>query len=102
MATTTSAVRAWRAGRANRRALAKFAAFWTALQRVGDALADAERMTKNAEDTAWWRDRHTRHWAIATADEARAAVKICRRSLRVVSMSAKRFEPELIRKDWRR
>jgi hypothetical protein len=62
--------------------LAKFAAFWTALQRVGYALADAEKMTKNAEDTAWWRDRDTRHWAIATADEARAAVKICRRSLR--------------------
>lgn len=97
---TTSRVRQW--GRANRQALARFAAFWTALQRVGDALADAEKVTKNAEEKAWWRDRNTRHWAIATAEDACRAVKVCRASLRVLSMSAKRFEPELIRKDWKR
>lgn len=107
MATITGTVgsaarsgRAWQKRRANRRALARFGEFWTALQHVGDVLAEAERLSKSADDN--WRGRGARHWSIATADEVRSSVKGCRSSLRIVSAQAKRFEPELIVKDWRR
>lgn len=106
MATTTTignaarAGRSWQQRRANRRALARFGEFWTALQRVGDVLAEAERLSKSADDNR--RSRESRHWSIATPDEVRSSVKRCRSSLRIVSTQAKRFEPELIVKDWRR
>ena len=37
--TAATAARQWVKGRANRRAVQRFAAFWNALQRVGNALA---------------------------------------------------------------
>ena len=95
------AARGWQVRRANRRALARFGDFWAALQRVGDALADAEKAAKAADDTKQRPAGH-RHWNVATAQEVRAAIKKCRASLRIVSAQAKRFEPELIVKDWRR
>ncbi|WP_219414863.1 hypothetical protein [Pseudonocardia nigra] len=95
------ATRGWAQRRANRRALARFGEFWRALQQVGDVLAEAERMAKAADDSSW-RNRNQRHWSIATADEVRKSVKGCRSSLRIVSSQAKRFEPQLIVKDWRR
>src|SRR6187431_2441920 len=96
-----NATRRWAQRRANRQALARFAEFWQALQEVGDALADAQRAAKNAESGAW-RERSQRHWAIASVDEVRSALRGCRFSLRIVSTQAKRFEPQLIEKDWRR
>ena len=99
------AARGWQQRRSNRRALARFGDFWAALQRVGDALADAEKAAKAADDhrTGWKGDGGAgRHWSIATASEVRNAVKKCRASLRICSAQAKRFEPELIVKDWRR
>ena len=95
------ATRRWAARRANRQALARFAEFWQALQEVGDALAEAQRAAKNAE-SGDWRERHQRHWNIAGVDEVRSALRRCTASLRIVSAQAKRFEPELIEKDWRR
>src|SRR3954453_16027321 len=74
---------------------------WQALQEVGDALAEAQRATKNAE-AGGWRERNQRHWTIASIDEVRTALRGCKFSLRVVSAQAKRFEPQLIEKDWRR
>jgi hypothetical protein len=65
------------------------------------ALAEAQRAAKNAEDGAW-RQRNQRHWNIASVDEVRAALRGCKFSLRIVSAQAKRFEPQLIEKDWRR
>ncbi|MEJ3652535.1 hypothetical protein WEH80_06080 [Actinomycetes bacterium KLBMP 9759] len=85
----------------NQRALDKYAEFWAALQQVGDALAAIERLSRRADDASWMRCNE-RHWSIATADEVRVAVKRCRSSLRIVSAQAKRFEPDLIVKDWRR
>ena len=93
--------RQWNRRRANRQALARFAEFWQALQEVGDALAEAQRAAKNTEAGAW-RERNQRHWAIAGVDEIRSALRGCKFSLRVVSAQAKRFEPQLIEKDWRR
>jgi hypothetical protein len=102
MASAAQAARGWARGRANRRALERFAAFWNALQRVGNALAEAERLAKNAEDASWWRQRNARHWTVASTDEVRSALRTCRGSLRILSRSAKRFEPELIHREWKR
>ena len=95
------AARQWNRRRANRQALARFAEFWQALQEVGDALAEAQKATKNAE-SGDWRERNQRHWNIAGVDEVRSALRGCKSSLRIVSAQAKRFEPQLIEKDWRR
>lgn len=95
------ATRAWAQRRANRQAVARFGEFWQALQEVGDALAEAQRATKNAEDGTW-RARNQRHWQIASVDEVRSALRGCKSSLRICSAQAKRFEPQLIEKDWRR
>lgn len=94
-------VRGWNERRENRRALNRFAEFWRALQHVGDVLAEAERLAAASGDRAW-RPRGNRHWTIATPEEVRSSVKRCRSSLRIVSRQAKRFEPELIVRDWRR
>ena len=108
MATATSTAgaaarrtREWARRRADKRALARFGEFWSALQHVGDVLAEAEKLAKNADDSAWV-NRNTRHWTVATSDEVKTAVKGCRSSLRILSSQAKRFEPELILKDWKR
>jgi endonuclease YncB( thermonuclease family) len=96
-----NAGRRWAARRRNRQALARFAEFWQALQEVGDALAEAQRAAKNAE-SGDWKARNQRHWAIAGVDEVRSALRGCKSSLRTVVAQAKRFEPYLIEKDWRR
>ena len=102
MTSATRAARQWGRRRANRRAVERFAAFWNALQRVGNALAEAERLAKNAEGASWWRQRNARHWTVACADEVRSALRTCRGSLRIVSRAAKRFEPQLIHREWKR
>ncbi len=85
--------------RTNRQAVARFGEFWLALQDVGDALAAAQRAAKNSGD---WRAQHQRHWNIASVDEVRSALRMCKSSLRICSAQAKRFEPQLIERDWRR
>ena len=55
---------------------------------------------KNADDG--WRQRNARHWQVASVDEVRSALRQCRNSLRILVSSAKRFEPQLIRREWKR
>jgi hypothetical protein len=95
------ATRGWAQRRADRRAVQRFGEFWQALQDVGDALAEAQRASKNAADASW-RQRNQRHWNIASVDELRSSLRRCKSSLRIVSAQAKRFEPQLIERDWRR
>jgi G:T/U-mismatch repair DNA glycosylase len=102
--TASSAARSareWNRRRADKRAVARFGEFWAALQAVGDALAEAQKAAKNAEHSTW-KGRNTRHWDIAGVDEVRSSLRRCKNSLRIVSAQAKRFEPQLIVKDWRR
>ena len=96
-----AAARASARRRANRRAVARFGEFWQALQEVGDALSEAQRAAKNAE-SGDWHARNQRHWNIAGVDEVRSALRGCKSSLRILVGRAKRFEPYLIEKDWRR
>jgi hypothetical protein len=101
MGSAARAARGWAQRRANRQALERFAEFWRALQHVGDALAEAQREAKRADDPKW-KPRNQRHWELATVDEIRGALRQSKFSLRIVSRQAKAFEPQLIAKDWRR
>ena len=85
----------------DRRALARFAEFWAALQLVGDALHEAEKLAKKAQDGPV-KAAGRRHWDIASAEEVGASLRRCRFALRILSASAKKFEPQLIARDWRR
>jgi hypothetical protein len=87
--------------RANRKALQQFVEFWQALQHVGDALAEAQKEAKRADDPKW-KSRNQRHWDLASVNEIRGALRRSKFSLRIVSSQAKKFEPQLISKDWRR
>lgn len=98
---TIDRARQWRRQRANRKALAQFAEFWQALQLVGDALAEAQKEAKRADDPKW-KPRNQRHWELASVDEIRSALRQSKFSLRICSSQAKTFEPQLIAKDWRR
>jgi hypothetical protein len=100
MATIDRARQAYRR-RANRIAVQRFAEFWQALQHVGDALAEAQKESKRADDPKW-KPQRQRHWELATVDEIRSALRASKFSLRIVSSQAKRFEEQLITKDWRR
>ncbi|OLT06403.1 hypothetical protein BJF90_16525 [Pseudonocardia sp. CNS-004] len=64
--------RQWHKARTNRIAVARFAEFWTALQNVGDALAEAQKESKRADDPKW-KARNQRHWELASVEEIRGA-----------------------------
>ena len=106
-------------GAINRRSKRKFDEFWFALQTVGDALMQAEQLAGKL--------RHQRPtnqgpngrgggrggnqasngvngrvpWSAATPEELRAAAKKAHDSLRVMSTTAKRWEADLVSKEWR-
>ncbi|MEV1295818.1 hypothetical protein [Pseudonocardia sp. NPDC049635] len=99
----------------NRRALRKYGEFWRALQLVGDALAEAEKLAAKARDAERRGERKSvkggsakagvtaRHaWSRASGEEMSAAAKKAHRSLRVMSASAKKWEAELVSREWRK
>jgi len=85
----------------NRRALRRYGEFWRALQMVGNALAEAERVAAKATDTRPARGQ-TAHWSTATPQEMKAAAKKAGDSLHVMSTAAKKWEAELVSREWRR
>lgn len=92
-------------GPINRRALRKYAAFWAALHAVGEALDQAEKLAARAADTRPAKASNgaggRRSWSAATPEEMRAAAKKAHQSLRIIAASAKRWEADLISRDWR-
>jgi hypothetical protein len=90
-------------GPLNRRALRKYAEFWTALQAVGAALEQADKLAAKIQDNqpAKASAGGRRSWSVATPEEMRAAAKKAHASLRVIATSAKRWEADLISRDWR-
>lgn len=91
-------------GPLNRRSVAKFAEFWAALQQVGDALAEVEKLGNKALDAQKARASNGingRSWAVATPDEIKSAAKKAHRTLRVIAASAKRWEADLLSREWR-
>jgi hypothetical protein len=83
----------------NRRALRQYGEFWQALQAVGEALTAAERLAARATDG---KANGHNHWLAATPEEMKAAAKKAGQSLHVISSAAKKWEAELISREWRR
>lgn len=80
----------------NRRALRRYGEFWRALSLVGNALAAAETTAKKAADTPG------AHWSAPTAEELQAAAKKAGDALHVMASAARRWEAELVSREWRR
>jgi hypothetical protein len=85
----------------NRRALRRYGEFWRALQMVGNALAEAERVAAKATDSQPARGQGA-HWSTATPQEMKAAAKKAGDALHVMSSAAKKWEAELVSREWRR
>lgn len=107
----------------NRRSQRKFDEFWFALQTVGDALMEAERLaaklrdnrpTNNGGPDKRGGDRGGRGgqkasngaggrlpWSAASPEELRAAARKAHDSIRVMATTAKRWEAELTSREWR-
>ena len=92
-------------GPINRRALRKYAEFWTALHAVGNALDQAEKHAARAGDNQPAKASNgaggRRAWSAATPEEMRAASKKAHASLRVIATAAKRWEADLLSRDWK-
>lgn len=82
----------------NRRAMRRYAEFWKALQAVGEVIAEAEKVAGKATDAKTTKAR----WSAATPEEMKAAAKKAGQSLHIISAAAKRWEAELISREWRR
>lgn len=87
-------------GAMNRRSLDRYAAFWSALHRVGDAVVDAQKVAAKAADATPVKASKGRHWAAPAPDEMRSSAKKADRSLRVITAAAKKWEAELISREW--
>lgn len=83
----------------NRRALRRYGEFWRALVLVGNALAEAERVAAKATDQ---RGERAAHWSAPSAEELRAAAKRAGDALHVMSSAARKWEAELVSREWRR
>ncbi|WP_339122881.1 hypothetical protein [Pseudonocardia sp. D17] len=87
----------------NRRALRRYGEFWRALALVGNALAEAEQLAAKASDAqSAGTEKQTAHWSAPTPDELRAAAKKAGRALHTMSSAAKKWEAELVSREWRR
>ena len=86
----------------NRRALRRYGEFWRALQMVGAAIAEAEKLAAKADTGTGKRGGARAHWATPTPEEMRSAAKKAERALEVMSKAAKRWEAELISREWRK
>ena len=86
----------------NRRALRRYGEFWRALQMVGAAIAEAEKLAVKADTGSGKRGGARAHWATPTPEEMKSAAKKSGRALEVMSKAAKRWEAELISREWRK
>ncbi|MDQ2709323.1 MAG: hypothetical protein M3Z25_17580 [Actinomycetota bacterium] len=101
MAISTATARRVNVAPVNRQALRRYGEFWRALQMVGQAVAEAERLAAQAVDLDAAAPVKA-NWAVPAAEELRTASKKAGRSLRVTSSAARKWEAELISREWRR
>jgi len=83
----------------NRRALARYATFWNALLMVGEAVADARRVGNQLRDGG--EGEVVQRWHVATGEDITKAGKRADRSLGVLCKAARRWEAELVSREWR-
>jgi hypothetical protein len=84
----------------NRRALRRYGEFWRALQMVAAAIAEAEKVAAKADPGK--RRGGRAQWSTPTPEEMKASAKKAGRALEIMAKSAKRWEAELISREWRR
>jgi hypothetical protein len=80
----------------NRRAQAKYATFWNSLLQVGLVLEDARRLAARMDDS------EKPPWHVADKATINKAANRVQNTLTVLSKNAKRWEAELISRDWRK
>ncbi|WP_214368216.1 hypothetical protein [Pseudonocardia sp. H11422] len=88
----------------NRRALRRYGEFWRSLQLVAAALAQAELVAQKAADAQPARASAgaTARWSAPTAQELRSSAKKAGQALHVMASAAKKWEAELVSREWRR
>ncbi|MGH3829471.1 MAG: hypothetical protein ACRDRS_03310 [Pseudonocardiaceae bacterium] len=82
----------------NRRAVARYGAFWSALLMVGEAVGEARKFAAGLGDVR----AAKRGLATASGEEISSGVKAVERALCVLSKSAQRWEAELKSREWRK
>jgi hypothetical protein len=101
MAVVTAAATRVNVRPVNRHALRRYGEFWRALTLVGTAVGEAETLAAKAVDVEPALGSGG-NWAAPTAEEMRAAAKKAGQALQVISRSARKWEAELISREWRR
>lgn len=84
------------ARRVNRRAHERYGTFWNCLLQVDAALGDARKIATRLPGSA-----STPFW-VASAEDVAKAIKRVEKALMVLSRSGKRWEAELISREWRK
>jgi hypothetical protein len=82
--------------RLNRRARARYAECWKAIQRVGNAVDAAAKVAATAEDSK------RISWSSPSAEELLNLAKQADRCVEIITRTAKRWEAELVSRDWRK
>jgi hypothetical protein len=82
--------------RLNARALRQYGEFWAAIQAVGEAIEAGRKVALKAND------KGRISWSAPTSDELRLSANRAGRSVEVMSRSAKRWQQELITREWKR
>ncbi len=80
----------------NRRAHAKYATFWNCLLQVGAVLDDARKLADRVDDS------DPPPWYVADAATIRKASGRVEAALGTLGKNAKRWEAELISREWRK
>jgi hypothetical protein len=80
----------------NRRAQAKYATFWNSLMQIGGVLDDARKLANRIDDSS------PPPWHVADAATVRKAANRVERALEILSKSGKKWEAELISREWRK
>lgn len=80
----------------NRRAQAKYATFWNSLLQIGMVLEDARKLANRIDDS------NPPPWHVADAATVRKAAKRVENALTVFSRNGKKWEAELISREWRK
>lgn len=100
MATALSAVAAAKMDLrpVNQRALRRYQEFWKSLVLLDVAMGEVEKLIAAASDH---RDKVTCSYRVPDADELMKAAKKAGRSLQVMVTASKRWEAELISREWK-
>lgn len=76
------------------RALARYRRFWAAIEEAGEAVQAAQKLCATAEES------RRVSWSAPTPEDLRAAATKAARSVQIVAKQCKRWEAELVSREW--